>query len=600
MSSIRKVTKVSKIDVNSGFWTLLMDDQSQLLTTFNTPWGRYCFIKMPFGLNQAQYFFQYYMDTHFQDINSTMNVIADDVMIHGESDDQHDRHLLQVLNKCREIRLKLNPDKCQFGQKQVQFYGNTISSEGVKPDPAKVYIIIKMPSPKSKVELASFLGMCNYLSTYIPWLSDITTTLRQLNKKSVKFVWNSTYERAFRQAKLHVTNAVTLQYFDPGQPIVLECDASGNGVGGTLLQNGQPIIFISQALTDTQKRYSNIERELLAMVVIIEKLHHYIFGRHFTVHTDHSPLVNLFEKCLNDTSPRFQCLLLCLTQYQMQVKYVTHKCVPIADCMSHLVDSTSEQEDPTLNLQITDVTRSNVNWNQIKLACLEDPTMIQLACTIQRGWPDTAKDLPIDVKPYFQYRYILHIVDGIIFLQNRIVIPMGLRNAFLQKIHDAHLGIVKSKLLGWTLIYWPNWNSDMETTCQNCTLCRENQPMPANVPKFQVKASSPGEIYGIDITEIHGKSHIVCVDYFTCCIFERELRSLHSTDVIDALKSIFCDVRALDKIISDNARYFMSEEFQGFHNEMVNTPCNFISTFSSWQCSHREGCPHCEADLYES
>ena len=283
-----------------------MDDQSQLLTTFNTPWGRYCFIKMPFGLNQAQYFFQYYMDTHFQDINPTTNVIADDVMIHGESDDQHDRHLLQVLNKCREIGLKLNPDKCQFSQKQVQFYGNTISSEGVKPDPAKVDIIIKMPSPKLKVELASFLGMCNYLSTYIPCLSDITTTLRQLNKKSVEFAWNSTYERAFRQAKLHVVNAVTLQYFDPGQPIVLECDASGNGVGGTLLQNGQPIIFISQALTDTQKRYSNIERELLAMVVIIEKLHHYVFGRHFTVHTDHSPLVNLFEKCLNDTSPQLQ------------------------------------------------------------------------------------------------------------------------------------------------------------------------------------------------------------------------------------------------------------------------------------------------------
>ena len=182
-SSIRKVTKVSKIDTNSGFWTLPMDDQSQLLTTFNTPWGRYCFIKMPFGLNQAQYFFQYYMDTHFQDINSTTDVIADDVMIHGKSDDQHNRHLLQVLNKCREIGLKLDPDKCEFSQKQVQFYGNTISSEGVKPDPAKVDVIIKKPSPKSKVELASFLGMCNYLSTYIPHLSDITTTLRQLNKK---------------------------------------------------------------------------------------------------------------------------------------------------------------------------------------------------------------------------------------------------------------------------------------------------------------------------------------------------------------------------------------------------------------------------------
>ena len=122
MSSIRKITKVLKIDANSGFWTLPMDSQSQLLMTFNTPWGQYCFTKMPFGLNQAQYFFQYYMDQHFQDINPTTNVIADDVMIHGETDDQHDRHLLQVLNKCREIGLKLNPDKCSFGKSEVKFY----------------------------------------------------------------------------------------------------------------------------------------------------------------------------------------------------------------------------------------------------------------------------------------------------------------------------------------------------------------------------------------------------------------------------------------------------------------------------------------------
>ena len=116
-------------------------------------------------------------------------------------------------------------------------------------------------------------------------------------------------KKHLKKLNSHVENALTLQYFDPVKPIVLECDASGNGVGGTLLQDGQPIVFVSQALTDTQKRYSNIERELLAVVVVVEKFHHYVFGRHFNVHTDH-PLVNLFNKCLNDTSPRLQRLLL--------------------------------------------------------------------------------------------------------------------------------------------------------------------------------------------------------------------------------------------------------------------------------------------------
>ena len=208
------------------------------------------------------------------------------------------------MNKCHEVGLKLNPDKCVFGETSVKFYGNTFSKEGLRPDPAKFDIILKMPTPTKKTELASFLGMCNYLSPYISHLSDVTASLRQLIKKTAEFRWDITYNKVFKQAKLHVANAATLKYFDPLKPIVLECDASGTVTGWSACH----IHF--QALTDTQKRYSNIECELLAVVVIIEHLHHYIFGHQFTVHTDHLPLVNLIQKCLNDTSPCLQRLLL--------------------------------------------------------------------------------------------------------------------------------------------------------------------------------------------------------------------------------------------------------------------------------------------------
>ena len=246
VSNLRTVSKVSKIDANNGFWTLSMNEELQLLTTFNTPWGWFCFTKMPFGLNQAQYFFQYYMDLNFQGINPTTNIIADDIMIHGQDDSEHDRHLLQVLNKCHEIGLKLNPDKCEFGQKSFNFYGNVVSNQGLRPDPKKVDIIVKMHAPKNKTELASFLGMCNYLSMYIPCLSDVTSTLRELNRKNVDFTWNATYDKAFRQAKLHVANAVTLKYFEPQTPIVIECNASGVGVGGVLLQNSHPVMLLAK------------------------------------------------------------------------------------------------------------------------------------------------------------------------------------------------------------------------------------------------------------------------------------------------------------------------------------------------------------------
>ena len=117
------------------------------------------------------------MDLHFNGINETTNIIADDIMIHGESDSQHNKYLLQVLNKCQEIGLKLNPDKCIFGESLVPFYGNVISDQGLKPDPKKVDIIVKMALPQNNTELASFLGMCKYFSIYVPRLSNVTSTL---------------------------------------------------------------------------------------------------------------------------------------------------------------------------------------------------------------------------------------------------------------------------------------------------------------------------------------------------------------------------------------------------------------------------------------
>ena len=140
----------------------------------------------------------------------------------------------------------MNPDKCLFGESSVPFYGNVISDQGLKPDPKKVNVIVKMPAPKDKTQLTSFLGMCQYLSLYIPRLSDVTSTLQELNRKNTEFTWNATYDRAFRQAKLHVANVVTLKYFDPQAPIIIECDASGVAV---IKHHGQPFTFISQALT---------------------------------------------------------------------------------------------------------------------------------------------------------------------------------------------------------------------------------------------------------------------------------------------------------------------------------------------------------------
>ena len=196
-----------------------MDTASQVLTTFNTPWGRFCFLKMPFGLNQSQYFFQFWMDTYFGDLNDGTHVITDNVKIHGEDEATHDMHLIQVLNQCRKVRLKLNIDKCVFKSTSIPFFRHVISDEGVKPDPTKIYAIKNMPTPTLKHEILSFLGLCNYLSTYVPDLSSILQPLHQLTKNAV-FTWNRQYDIMYQHAKDHILNhANTLCYYDPDLPL---------------------------------------------------------------------------------------------------------------------------------------------------------------------------------------------------------------------------------------------------------------------------------------------------------------------------------------------------------------------------------------------
>ena len=103
-----------------------------------------------------------------------------------------------------------------------------------------------------------------------------------------------------------------------------------------------------------------------------------------------------------------------------------------------------------------------------------NPTLVHLAKAIQQGWPESAKDLPDDVKPYFPYKFILHIVDGVIMMDGRIMVPIGLKSKFLQKIHELCLGIVRSKILAKMLVYWPNYSSGVKAMCQECDQCREN------------------------------------------------------------------------------------------------------------------------------
>lgn len=255
----------SVLDASSGFWQVKLDDKSCKLCTFNTPFGRYMFKRLPFGICSAQDVFQNVMSEIFQDIDG-VEVVVDDILVWGACEKDHDTRLEKVLQRAQSRNLKLNKDKSQIKQNKISYVGHIISEQGVKPDPKKVQAIRDMATPKSKEELQRFLGMVTYLSKFLPNYSETAAPLRTLLEKDTEWHWNQQQTQAFDQLKDMVTNHPTLKFFDPSKPTKISVDASSKGMGAVLLQDDHPIAYASKSLTPTQQQYAQIEKEMLAIV----------------------------------------------------------------------------------------------------------------------------------------------------------------------------------------------------------------------------------------------------------------------------------------------------------------------------------------------
>jgi hypothetical protein len=172
----------SKIDANAGYWQIQLDDESSKICTFNTPWGRYRFTRLPFGINTSGDAFNETMMSIFQGMDG-IQMIVDDILVYGTTQEEHDRRLRAVLQRAREAGLKLNKSKCEINKREVSYVGHTISSEGLKPGNEHVEAITQMPEPTSKEQVRKFLAMVGYLGKFVPNLSQETHCLRQLLSK---------------------------------------------------------------------------------------------------------------------------------------------------------------------------------------------------------------------------------------------------------------------------------------------------------------------------------------------------------------------------------------------------------------------------------
>ena len=203
----------SKLDANSGFWQIPLSRESALLTTFITPFGRYCFHCLPFGITFAAEHFQRLMSDILSGLDGVVCVM-DGVLIHGQTGEEHDKRLVKVLHRLENAGLTLNREKCPFSQSRVKFLGQVIDANGIRPDPDKIVAIQDVPTPGNVGDLRRFLGMVNHLSKFSPNLAQKTTPLRELLNKKNEWVWGEPQRQAFEDVKEALVMSPVLSLFD--------------------------------------------------------------------------------------------------------------------------------------------------------------------------------------------------------------------------------------------------------------------------------------------------------------------------------------------------------------------------------------------------
>ena len=558
----------TKLDLRHAYNQLLLDEESKKYLVINTHKGLYAHERLCYGVNAAPSIFQKVMDQILQGIDGVCCYL-DDVLLASKDEKENLTQLAEVLRRFEEHGVRLKSEKCSFLQESVEYLGHRVDREGLHTTDEKVRALLQARRPENLKELNSFTGLLRYYQKFLPDLASILEPLNQLTHQNVKWNWTTECEETFQKCKQLILEKNVLVHYDVNKPIKLQCDASPTGLGAVLshVENGvdRPIAFASTTLTSSERNYAQLEKEALALVYGVKHFHRYLYGRKFTLVTDHRPLVTIFgPKTAVPTlaAARLQRWALTLAGYTYDIEYRKGCDNGNADCFSRLPCQAGQE---VLEIEEEEMTTCRLPVSSVDIAKFtrRDPTLSRVYELTLNGWPAAAT--ADNLKPYFQRRHELSTENGCILWGRRVIIPPQLRDRLLEDLHETHPGMCRMKSLARSYLWWPCLDDDVARKVASCESCQSVKNTPPVLPLHPwTWPTRPWQRIHIDYAEKDKTYFLVVIDSHSKWIEVLITNTMSANKTVEALRTLFSRFGLPEELVSDNAPTFKSAEFVTF------------------------------------
>ena len=560
------------LDLSQAYQLLELEPESRKYLAINTHLGLYQFTRLPYGVASAPAQFQKVMDTLLQGLPGVICYL-DDILITGATAAEHVANVEEVLSRLKQHGIRVKPSKRKFLADSVEYLGHRIDAEGLHTTEVKSQAILQAPTPRNVTELRSFLGLVNYYGKFIPNLATTLYPLNQLLHRDHRWKWSKECEAAFQAAKEGVASSSVLVHYNPSLPLRTAGDASAYGVGAVIshvMPDGseRPIAFTSRTLSASEKNYSQIEKEALSLVFGVTRFQNYLYGRPFTLVTDHKPLLTILgsKKGIPTlAAARLQRWAFILSAYQYQIEFKPTNAHSNADGLPRLPLKEQSAEgmssEPSL-FNISQIQSLPVTSTQLRQASTTDRILSKVITFTRCGWPDNVTE---PLRPYWRRRHELTIEDDCLLWGSRVV-PQKLRVKLLEELHRDHSGMSRMKLVARSYIWWPGLDEEIERLVRGCQSCQavKNAPPAAALHPWSWPTQPWRRVHLDFAGPVEGSMLLLAVDAHSKW---PEIQLMCSTTAVKTIEVFTNDVCSLRFTCTDNGPQFVATEFKTFMKE---------------------------------